>query len=79
MIHSELGEFFQKNNATFNLLDVIEQNGIVYFSLPALRFPSFSKVLGKLVINDLKAVVDRQNQSKHIFTIFDEFSVFAGE
>lgn len=44
LIHSELGEFFQKNNTTFNLFDVIEQNGVVYFALPALRFPSFSKV-----------------------------------
>ncbi len=33
----------------------IENNGVVYFALPALRFPSFSKVLGKLVINDLSA------------------------
>jgi type IV secretory pathway TraG/TraD family ATPase VirD4 len=31
-----------------------------------------------LVINDLKAVIDRNNNKK-IFTVFDEFSVFAGE
>jgi len=78
LIHSELGQFFEKNADTFTLLDVIEQDAVVYFALPALRFPSFSKVLGKLVINDLKAVIDR-DQGKRIFTVFDEFSVFAGE
>ena len=45
-----------------------------------VRFPSFSKVLGKLVINDLKAVIDRRgNNDKPVFAIFDEFSVFAGD
>jgi conjugal transfer pilus assembly protein TraD len=78
LIHSELGKFFEINDLTFNLSQVIEENGVVYFSLPALRFPSFSKVLGKLVINDLKTVIDR-NYNKRIFCVFDEFSVFAGE
>jgi len=65
---------------TFNLAQAIQQNAVVYFALPALRFPSFSKVLGKLVINDIKAVIDRnEDKSKKIFTVFDEFSVFAGE
>lgn len=79
LIHSELGRYFEKNEETFNLLDAIQQNAVVYFALPALRFPSFSKVLGKLVINDIKAVIDRYQESKRIFTVFDEFSVFAGE
>ena len=52
---------------------------MVYFALPALRFPSFSKVLGKLIINDIKAVVDRETSGKRIFAVFDEFSVFAGD
>jgi type IV secretory pathway TraG/TraD family ATPase VirD4 len=79
LIHSELGQFFEKNETTFTLLEAIEQNAVVYFALPALRFPSFSKVLGKLVVNDLKAVVDRTLSAQRIFTVFDEFSVFAGE
>lgn len=53
---------------------------VVYFALPALRLPSFSKVLGKLVINDIKAIIDKLNDNhKRVFTVFDEFSVFAGE
>jgi hypothetical protein len=80
LIHSELGQFFERNESTFTLADAINKNAVVYFALPALRFPSFSKVLGKLVINDLKAVIDRSaNLDKRIFTVFDEFSVFAGE
>lgn len=80
LIHSELGEFFEiTENNTFSLPKVLDENAIVYFALPALRYPSFSKVLGKLVINDLKAVIDRNTGGKKVFTIFDEFSVFAGE
>jgi hypothetical protein len=80
LLHSELGAYFEKNETTFTLPQAIQQSAVVYFALPALRFPSFSKVLGKLVINDLKAVIDRNsNGNQRIFTVFDEFSVFAGE
>jgi type IV secretory pathway TraG/TraD family ATPase VirD4 len=80
LLYSELGAYFEKNEMTFTLPQAIQQNAVVYFALPALRFPSFSKVLGKLVINDLKAVIDRNsNSNQRIFTVFDEFSVFAGE
>lgn len=80
LINSELGEFFNKTENSFSLTDVVDEQAIVYFALPALRFPSFAKVLGKLVINDIKALVDRNTHNNTpIFTIFDEFSVFAGE
>src|SRR5436190_4092218 len=79
LIHSELGAFFEKTQNTFNLAEIIQSNSVVYFALPALRFPSFAKVLGKLIINDIKAVIDRLESKQRIFTVFDEFSVFAGE
>ncbi len=80
LIHSELGHYFEIEEKTFTLPKVISENAVVYFALPALRFPSFSKVLGKLVINDLKAAIDRTNtDNRKVFMIFDEFSVFAGE
>lgn len=80
LIHSELGHYFLIDDKTFTLPQVISENAVVYFALPALRFPSFSKVLGKLVINDLKAAIDRTNtDNRRVFMIFDEFSVFAGE
>ncbi|MDQ5899921.1 MAG: hypothetical protein QG624_840 [Pseudomonadota bacterium] len=79
LVHSELGAFFEKTNNTFNLAEIIKSRSVVYFALPALRFPSFAKVLGKLIINDIKAVIDRLDSKQCIFTVFDEFSVFAGE
>ncbi len=79
LIHSELGDYFNVDQDAFQLTNVIDNNAIVYFALPALRFPSFSKVLGKLVINDLKAVIDRCSGEKRVFMVFDEFSVFAGD
>ncbi|MBV9576166.1 MAG: type IV secretion system DNA-binding domain-containing protein [Gammaproteobacteria bacterium] len=80
LLHSELGHYFKLADSTINLSNVIEQNAVVYFALPALKFPSFSKVLGKLVANDLKAVIGRSShKNKKIFAVFDEYSVFAGE
>lgn len=78
LVHSELGQYFENSDHTFSLRQVIDQNAVVYFALPALRFPSFAKVLGKLVINDIKTVIDRGIKNKKLFTVFDEFSVFAG-
>jgi len=79
LIHSAMGEYFTANENSFTLTRAIKDDAIVYFALPALRYPSFSKVLGKLVINDLKTAIDRNNDCKRVFMVFDEFSVFAGE
>jgi len=78
LIHSELGHYFERDASMFSLTQVIQQQGVVYFALPALSFPRFATVLGKLVINDIKAVVGRLSVPR-LFTVFDEFSVFAGE
>jgi len=80
LINSELGSYFVRDHNTFTLSQVIDEGAVLYFALPALRFPSFSKVLGKLVINDLKAVIDHYNHhDQRVFMVFDEFSVFAGD
>lgn len=79
LINSELGEFLLPQNDTFTLKDVHDRRGVGYFALPALKFPSFAKVLGKLIINDIKSMIEPLNGSQPIFIIFDEFSVFAGE
>lgn len=80
---SEIGELFRswEDVPVLTLADVIENKGIAYFCLPALEFPSMSRTLGKLIINDLKATVAQQLAAGHkqkLFVIFDEFSVFAG-
>ncbi|MGI9449793.1 MAG: TraM recognition domain-containing protein [Geminicoccaceae bacterium] len=56
----------------------------MYFCLPSLQFPALADILGKLVINDLKAVAHEQLVKPEaarlpVYTVFDEFSVFAGE
>jgi hypothetical protein len=78
LIHSELGHYFQNDEHAISLSDSIDNNALVYFALPALQFPTFASVLGKLIINDIKAVISQKAATK-VFTIFDEFSIFAGE
>lgn len=79
LVHSELGRYFELNDQAFSLQSIIKENAIVYFALPALRYPSFSKVLGKFVINDIKSTIERNESNKRVFMVFDEFSVFAGD
>lgn len=79
LIHSSMGEYFEINDQSFTLEKAIQDDAIAYFSLPALRYPNFSKVLGKLVINDIKATIERNESNKRVFMVFDEFSVFAGD
>lgn len=81
---SEIGPLFQmeEDKPTLTLDNVLQENGIAYFCLPALEFPSMSQTLGRLVINDLKATMAQQlgdGIKKKLYVIFDEFSVFAGE
>lgn len=79
LVQSELGHYFSADENMFSIGQAIAEDAVIYFALPALKFPSYSKVLGKLVINDLKAVIDNDNHHKRVFMAFDEFSVFAGE
>ncbi len=81
---SEIGPLFrvEENKPVLTLANVLETNGIAYFCLPALEFPSMSQTLGRLIINDLKATMAQQLGSgvkNNLYVIFDEFSVFAGE
>lgn len=81
---SEIGPLFktEEGKPVLTLSDVLANNGIAHFCLPALEFPSMSKTLGRLVINDLKATMAQQLSSgtkNKVYVIFDEFSVFAGE
>ena len=47
LIHSELGQFFEKTEEnTFNLSQVINENAVVYFALPALRLSQFFQSVG---------------------------------
>lgn len=75
--HSDFGDFLATGNDNeFNLDDARKTGGFVYFALPSLKYPSFAKVVGKLVVNDIKTILEK---GKPINCVFDEFSVFAGE
>ncbi len=81
---SEIGSLFEleEGKPVLTLDEIIKENGVAYFCLPALEFPSMSKTLGRLVINDLKATMAQQlsqGAKNTVYVIFDEFSVFAGE
>ncbi|MDI6688443.1 MAG: TraM recognition domain-containing protein, partial [Desulfobacterales bacterium] len=50
-----------------------------FFSLDSLRFPEYSRLLGRLIVIDLKTTAARMfGRGKKVFSIFDEFGVFAG-
>ena len=88
LAESEIGHLFDtavcEPTNVLELLPAIEQRAVVYFCLPALEFPALAKLVGKLVINDLKSAAAAQlakakSDRGPFYTIFDEFSVFAGE
>ncbi|OGT50848.1 MAG: hypothetical protein A3F17_09275 [Gammaproteobacteria bacterium RIFCSPHIGHO2_12_FULL_41_15] len=80
---SEIGHLFDcQSGNVLTLQKALEEKAVVYFCLQPLAFPAYAESLGKLIINDLKALAAAQleNQQKQkLFVIFDEFSVFAGE
>ncbi|HHY80286.1 MAG TPA: DUF853 family protein [Thermoanaerobacter sp.] len=78
---SEIGELLSdtEDEGTIDLIKCIEENAVVFFSLDALRFSEYSRLLGRLIVIDLKTTAARMfGSNKKVFTIFDEFGVFAG-
>ena len=70
------GKYISEVNA-ITLEKVVKQRSVIYFALPSLQYPEFSRDMGKLVINDIKTTIFRTSQK--VFCVFDEFSVFAGD
>lgn len=83
LVTSEIGHLFNTLTGEVLVLEkALNENAIVYFCLQPLAFPIYASTLGKLIINDLKNLVAMQLTSMHkktFYTIFDEFSVFAGD
>ncbi len=81
MTESEIGQLFEddKKGRTIDLGRAIEENAAVVFLLDSLSFPEYSRLLGRLVVTDLKSVAAKQYSDgrKKIYTVFDEFNVFA--
>jgi len=79
---SELGELFvdTQDNNVIDLMDSIENNDFIFFSLDSLKYAEYAQMLGRLVIADLKTVAPRfADKGKEVYTVFDEFNVFASE
>lgn len=79
IIESQIGYLFaDEPDNTISLIDAIASKNIVLFSLDSLAYPLYAKLIGRLVINDLKAVASgRRNNDSLVMTIYDEFNVFA--
>jgi len=82
---SSSGQFFDtegEDKQVIKLNEMIDNNAVVYFKLPTLKADGFVNILGKLIINDIKATMhDRLEDEKTnpVLVIFDEFSTFAGK
>lgn len=81
MTESEIGHLFRATGDVIDLEEMIRQNGVVLFSLDSLSFPEYSRLLGRLIVTDLKSVAARayRRERKTIYTVFDEFNVFASD
>ncbi|MEW6727711.1 MAG: type IV secretion system DNA-binding domain-containing protein, partial [Bacillota bacterium] len=79
MTESEIGHLFRATGDVIDLEEMIRRNGVVVFSLDSLSFPEYSRLLGRLIVTDLKSVAARayRRERKTIYTVFDEFNVFA--
>lgn len=82
LAESELGDLFidTQDDNVIDLVDSIQNNDVVFFSLDSLKYSVYAQMLGRLIISDLKNVAPRfAAKKKEVFTVFDEFNVFASE
>lgn len=62
-----------------DIYQAIKEQAIVVMSLDSLRFPEFSRALGRMIVNDLKTIASRMLEDDlKVYDILDEFGVFAG-
>jgi conjugal transfer pilus assembly protein TraD len=78
-VESQIGHLFCcESGKTISLIDSVSSKDIVLFSLDSLSYPLYARLLGRLAINDLKAVASRRTKDDPlVLTIYDEFNVFA--
>ncbi len=79
IIESQIGYlFWAEPGKTISLRDSVSAKNVVLFSLDSLAYPLYAKLLGRLIINDLKAVASRRTKEDPlVLTVYDEFNVFA--
>ncbi len=79
IVESQIGHLFcSEPGKTISLVDSVASKNVVLFSLDSLAYPLYAKLLGRLVVNDLKAVASRRTKDDPlVLTVYDEFNVFA--
>ncbi|GAB4273571.1 type IV secretory system conjugative DNA transfer family protein [Thermincola ferriacetica] len=75
---SEIAGLFVDDGNALDLVKAVDESAVVFFSLDSLRFPEYARLLGRLIVLDIKTVVSRMfGRNKKIYAVFDEFGVFA--
>ena len=78
---SEIGHLFVSDPEGIDLVAAIQNNEMVLFDLDPLAFPDFARLLGRLIVLDLKAAASQYRRSdspKKVLVVLDEFNVFVG-
>jgi hypothetical protein len=69
----------ERPTGILELSEAMENEGVVLFSLNSLTYPEQARLLGRLVISDIKSQISyhaRHRPGKRVSLIFDEFNVF---
>ncbi|EEM31487.1 MULTISPECIES: type IV secretory system conjugative DNA transfer family protein [Bacillus cereus group] len=70
--------FQEEEGNTIALHQVLEERGMVVFTLDSLRYPEGARQLGKMIVNDLKTNVSshmKHREGEHVTVAIDEFNV----
>jgi type IV secretory pathway TraG/TraD family ATPase VirD4 len=83
MAESDVGRWLDPQTegvASFDLLQMVEQRAVVYFSLESDRRPLLAHMLGAAIVQDLQTTVARlQGRPIPTVVVIDEFSALAAE
>jgi hypothetical protein len=83
LAESDVGQWLDPETegvASFDLLQMIEQRAVVYFSLQSDRRPLLAHMLGAAIVQDLQtAVASLQGRPIPTVVVIDEFSALAAE
>jgi len=84
LMDGEIGDLFNGQHKT-RVIDLSQPRlpgGVTYFSLNPLISTARVEILGKLIVNDINALIAHRRLQGHtqpLCVVFDEFSLFAGE
>lgn len=81
LAESEIAHLFKREGDVIDLTRAILNREVVVFSLDSMSYPDFARLLGKLIVVDLKGALARAWRVKQqpVYAVFDEFNVFASD